>query len=124
MACPVLRERSPAVDAREGTETAHFPAKICYTTPRDAIDFKELAADRYPPPSREFTELAPLPYKERRQLGAFVLMILSTSCAGGQPSKASMLAIAPKRARSAFVATGKPATAEAGAELRCLGIRG
>lgn len=37
MACPVLRERSPAVDAREGTETAHFPAKIRYTTPRDAI---------------------------------------------------------------------------------------
>lgn len=26
VACPVLRERSPAVDAREGTETAHFPA--------------------------------------------------------------------------------------------------
>lgn len=37
MACPVLRGRSPAVDAREGTETAHFPAKIRYTTPRDAI---------------------------------------------------------------------------------------
>lgn len=34
---PVLRERSPAADAREGTETAHFPAKIRYTTPRDTI---------------------------------------------------------------------------------------
>ena len=38
VACPVLRERSPAVDAREGTQTAHSPAKIRYTTPRDAID--------------------------------------------------------------------------------------
>lgn len=34
VACPVLRERSPAVDAHEGTDTAHFPAKIRYTTPR------------------------------------------------------------------------------------------
>jgi hypothetical protein len=38
VACPVFREHSPAVDAREGTEAAHFPAKINYTTPSDAIE--------------------------------------------------------------------------------------
>ncbi len=37
MACPVLREHSPAADARGSTGTAHFPAKISYTTPRDTI---------------------------------------------------------------------------------------
>lgn len=33
----VLREQSQAVDAHDGSEQDHSPAKIGYTTPRDAI---------------------------------------------------------------------------------------
>ncbi|KPI13193.1 hypothetical protein OV450_8348, partial [Actinobacteria bacterium OV450] len=39
-----FREHSPAVDAREGTRAAHFPAKIRYTTPRDTILQSAVAA--------------------------------------------------------------------------------
>lgn len=33
----VLREHLQAADAHDGSEQAHIPAKIGYTTPRDAI---------------------------------------------------------------------------------------
>ncbi|MGW6412830.1 hypothetical protein ACWF95_37615 [Streptomyces vinaceus] len=38
VACPVLGECLPAVDARGHTTAAHFPAKIPYITPWDTID--------------------------------------------------------------------------------------
>ncbi|MEU2248734.1 hypothetical protein [Streptomyces sp. NPDC019224] len=38
VAALVFREHSQAVDAHDGSEQAHIPAKIGYTTPRDAIE--------------------------------------------------------------------------------------